>query len=409
MLAALLGLLLLAAPAPQDALRDAAAALEKEDFATAAPLLQKALEEDAGNTDLRFNLAVAYTQLNRDAEAVEEYRKVLAAKPDLDSARQNLTLVLLRSDRFAEAAPELEKLSAARPDDRQTAFYLAHALFRSEQAAKSIPVFRRAQELGEDSPMLHLELGQALASTGAIDEAAKEYRLAGELDPELSTLELQLAEQVEQSGDKARALALYQSYLERHPDEPAVLERVAMMLLEQGQAAEAIGPLEAVTAKSPTAANWTALAHAYQTAQQPEKAFGALGHALEADPRDAGLRIRYATFLLKDEQFEQAGGHYLQATKIDPSKAEAWNGLAFCLYKIENYPAALNALQEAAERGEPKAGNLFLRAIVEDKLQLFEEAKASYEKFLALKPALEDEVWKAEQRLKTIEKILSKK
>ena len=79
MLAALFGLLLFAAPAAEDALRDAAAALEREDYATAAPLLEKALQEDAENVDLRFNLAFAYTQLQRDAEAVDQYRKVLTA------------------------------------------------------------------------------------------------------------------------------------------------------------------------------------------------------------------------------------------------------------------------------------------------------------------------------------------
>jgi tetratricopeptide (TPR) repeat protein len=315
----------------------------------------------------------------------------------------------MRGDRFADAAPELEKIVTAQPDNRQMQFYLAHALFRSQQPEKAIPAFRKARELGEDSPMLHLELGQALAATGAFDEAADEYRRAGELDASLATLELELAEQVEKSGKTEQALGLYQSYLERHPDEPAVLERVAMLLLDQGKFTEAIQPLEQVTAKSPTPANWAALAQAYQSASQPEKGMDALGHALQAAPSDPDLRIRYATALLKHEQFEQAGGHYLEATKLDPSRAEAWNGLAFCFYKVDNFPAALNALQEAAKRAEPQAGNLFLRAVVEDKLQLFEQAKVSYEAFLARKPDLPDEVWKAEHRLQTIEKILSKK
>ena len=319
-------------------------------------------------------------------------------------------MVLLRGDRFADAAPELERLAEARPDDRQTHLYLAHAWFRAEQPAKAIPAYKKARELGEDSAQLHLELGQSLAATGAIEEAAVEYRRAGELDPSLATLELQLAERVEQAGDEAKALELYQSYLARNPEEPAVLERVAMMLLEQGRAAEAIKPLEAVTAGSPTGANWAALAHAYQQTEQEDKAMEALGRALQAEPSDADLRVRYATVLLKREQFESAGGHYLEAAKLAPDRADAWNGLAFCLYKVENYPGALNALEEAAKRAEPMPGNLFLRAIVEDKLFLFEEAKVSYEAFLATDPGSElpDETWKAEQRLKTVEKILSK-
>ena len=119
--------------------------------------------------------------------------------------------------------------------------------------------------------------------------------------------------------------------------------------------------------------------------------------------------MRLATALLKANRCVEAGPHFVAVTRLDPARAPAWNGLALCLYKVDNFPAALDALIESSKHEEPQPGNLFLRAVVEDKLQLFEEAKASYEAFLAARPDMEDEVWKAEQRLKVVDKILEKR
>ena len=45
---------------------------------------------------------------------------------------------------------------------------------------------------------------------------------------------------------------------------------------------------------------------------------------------------------------------------------------------------------------------------MEDKLQMYEEAKVSYEKFLDMTPGMADEKWKSKERVKVITKILKK-
>ena len=63
-----------------------------------------------------------------------------------------------------------------------------------------------------------------------------------------------------------------------------------------------------------------------------------------------------------------------------------------------------------AEKLEPlKPASVYLRAITEDRLQLYKEAQVSYQAFLAMAPGLEDEEFKSRQRLRVIELVLSKR
>ena len=179
-----------------------------------------------------------------------------------------------------------------------------------------------------------------------------------------------------------------------------------MLLLQLERYPEAISILEKVVAESATAANRAALAQAYVLNKDPVKALPAWKEAVAADPESSSLRLRYANALLYNESFAEAAQQYLEALKADANLVEAWNGLAFSLYRVDNYPGALKALLESAALGPEKPGNVYLRAIVGDKLQMHKEAMASYEKFLGMTPGMADEEWKAKERIKVIAKIL---
>ena len=255
-----------------------------------------------------------------------------------------------------------------------------------------------------------MELGRAWMELGRWDAAAERFREAAAERPEAASLQLELAERVERAGDREKALGYYQAVAAAQSDpDPALQERIGFLLLELERAEEAIGPLEQVVAKSPSSANRAALSQAYSLAKKTDQALEQLAAAAAAAPDDADLAMRYANALLAQRRFEQAGPQYLRAAKLDPKRVEAFNGLAFCWYQLEQYPAALQALDEAAKLASENEANLFLRAIMQDKLQLWELAQVSYRAFLAVGSSSEDRLWQAEQRLKLIDRMLSKR
>ncbi len=75
---------------PDDYLADALNLLDAKQPAQAEPLLRKAIEADPSDVSAHFNLALALSLQQKDAEAAAEYRKTLELKPGLYEADLNL-------------------------------------------------------------------------------------------------------------------------------------------------------------------------------------------------------------------------------------------------------------------------------------------------------------------------------
>jgi tetratricopeptide (TPR) repeat protein len=407
-IAALAALSVIAAPAQQE-INEAIQALEKEDYPRAAELLEKVVAAEPKNISARFNLALAYAQLEQDEKAIAEYKAVLEQKPDLPQAQVNLGILLLRQQRPAEAAPLLKPIAESQPEDARIQLYYARALHKSGQLDAAVVPYERAIALDPSSADAMLGLAESLAKLERYDEAEAYYRKAAAIDPELFQMLLQLAEYLEGKGRGGQALKLYQEYLAKVPGNAAVAERVAMMLMEQKRYSEAAPILEQVVKASPTTASLTALAEVYALEGDTPRALPLWKAALELEPSNADLNFRYANGLLHAAEAEQAAQHYYVAVKAKSDFAEAWNGLAFALYKLENLPGSLKALDQVRGTGAEKPAAVYLRAIIEDKLQLHVVAKADYERFLAMKSGLEDEEFKSRQRIIVITKVLERK
>ena len=408
MAAALLALLAFLAAASESAIESAAKALDQEDYAQAAELLEKVVADEPDNHNARFNLAFAYTEIKQLRKAIEHYEIVVRQQPELTSARVNLGVLLIQENEFSRAVPHLEVLATARPDDFPAQFFYAHVLSKTGQHEDAIGAYEQALKLDPDSADANLELGQSLARLRRFDEAAKHYRQAIDLDPGMSEMILELAEIVERDGKIQQAVDLYQDHLKSHPEAIAVRERAGFLMLELERFAEAIQLFEEAVKQNATVANQAALAEAYSSHHQPDKALPAWQAATVLDPASPALRLRYADALVRAKRYRDAADEFLAALGHNADLAGAWNGLAFSSYQLNNFKGALRALDESRKRGGEKPATLYLRAIVEDNLEMRSEALASYEAFLAADSGLEDEEWKSEQRIKTLQKILRK-
>ncbi len=409
MLRVFTALVLLVVPASGNDLEQAVKALDEEDWAAAAPLLEKVVAETPENVEVQFNLAYCYSQLQQSDKAVDHYRKVVELKPELTEAHMNLGLMLMERGDVAEAAPHFRVVSEARPDAFAPALYHALALLETGETENAAVAYEKAVAIDPRSADAHLGLGQALLRSGRATEAAPHYDRAAELDPELQSMKLELAEHLEFNGDPEKALALYRGYLEVDPEAVAVRERVGLLLLELKRYREAAKFFEHAVERDPTAANRAALAEAYLNIGENAKALPQLREAAAAENADPGLRLRYANVLLHNEKFSDAARNYLALLERKPDLVDAWNGLAFAMYKNEDLPGALEALTRSARAGPPKPAQIYLRAIIEDKLEMRKEALGSYRRFLAMKPGLEAEEWKARERAKVIERFLKRR
>jgi tetratricopeptide (TPR) repeat protein len=381
-------------------------ALEAEKYDLAAELFAKAAEADPKDFTAHFHLALAYSMLKKDVPAIAEYKKVLELKPGLYEAELNLGILLLRQKQAAEAVAYLKEAAGKKPQEFRARYYYAESLGGSGNWAGAEPEFQAALGINSKSADAEAGLGRALARQNRLEEAAPHYRKAIELDPGFSDALLELADLYEKNGRKAEAIEIYQ----RFPQNAAVQERLGELLLETKKYGEAIPRLEAAYQSAPTEANQVALATAYIFAKQYDKANPLLEKAVASNPRSYDLRMMHGRSLRDAKQYQLAAQQFHEGIKLKPESREAWNELAAMLYLLGGFPQSLAAFERARQLGENTPANAYFRAIIQDRMQQYQPALEAYQQFLATSQGKNpDEEFKARQRVRIIQKELSKR
>jgi len=351
---------------------EGAKALEERNYDAAAASFAKAIAADPRDYYAHFNLAMAYTFLHKDDEALAEYRQTLEVKPGLYEAELNGGILLLLRKNPADALPLLEDAATQKPKEYGPRFYLAEAQLQS----------------------------------GVADKAAENYRLAVERDPKYRDSLLSLAELFEENKQMAEALAIYREF----PGNAAVQERAGQLLLQSQKFAEAVPQLEQAYQKAPTPANRKALAAAYLQVQQPDKALPLLQKAVADEPANYDLRMGYAHALRDRKLYPAAAAQFNEAAKLKPAETRTWTELGGMLYMAGDRANALAALAQARQLGDDSPGNWFLSAIMLDGAHQLKPALEAYRKFLSLSQGKSpDQEFQARQRARIIQRELDKR
>ena len=381
-------------------------ALDERRYADAVALFSQAVAQDPKDYSAHFNLGLAYSMVGRDADAIQEYKKVLDLKPGLYEAELNLGLSLIRNKDAVAAIPLLQGAMEQKPNEFRPRLYLGDALFATQQFAESEAAYRAALDLDSKSAPAELGLGRALAHEKQLANAEPHYRKAATLDGSYKDALLELAALYEDNRQTPEAVSIYRQF----PTNPGAQERLGALLLESGQTADAIPPLEAAVAASPTPANRLALAQAYVKEKQLAKAEPLAAQVASAAPEDMELRLFYARLLRDQRKFPQAAAQFLAAAQAKPDSVEAWTELSGVYMASEQYPQALAALDRIRALGAESNGLVFIRALAYDHLQQRKEALENYNKFLASSHGEHpDQEFQARGRARALERDLGKR
>jgi tetratricopeptide (TPR) repeat protein len=402
----LVAVLLLAFQATGDLTIEGTKAVEAQNYTLGIRLLTQALEKDPQDYYAQFNLALAYSGLGQDAQAIEGYRKTLVLKPQLYEADLNLGILLLQNQKPQDAIVVLAEAQFQKPSDFRPAYYLAQAQFAAAQFDKAEESYKIAVAANKMSAPAEYGIARAIAKQGRLDDAALHYSRAAELDPQYRDAPLELAEMYLQSKQPERAIELYKQFAQS----PAAQERLGAMLLEQNNNEEAIAPLEFAVSKAPNAANRNALIEAYIKTKHPDKALPLVDQMLTANPKDADLFLLRGRIFRDQRNFKEAANSFYAATKLKPESVEAWNELSAMFISLENYSQALAALDKLKELKAETPPHFFFRAIILDKMKQPKPALEAYKRFLELAQGkFPDQEFQARQRVRIIERELNKR
>jgi tetratricopeptide (TPR) repeat protein len=381
-------------------------ALDEKRYPAAVESLTQAIAADPKNYSLHFNIALAFSLMGKNADAIPEYKKTLELKPDLYQAQLNLGISLLREKQPAEAVQYLTTAAAQNAKEYRANYYLAAALLGTGDFAKAEQSYTTSLAIDPKSPDAELGLAHALAGENKLDDAAIHFKKAAELNATYRDDLLELANMYETAKQPEQAIAIYQQF----PDNPGAQERLGDLLLKAGKPTDAIASLQVAVAKSPTEANRAALAEAYLKNSEPGKAQPLVEQILATDPDNFEIRMLHGRLIRDQRKFPDAAAEFERATKLKPDAPQAWSELAGVLVMAENYPPALAALDRVAALHAEKPGHVFLRAIVLDKIRDLKPALASYQRFLQLSQGENpNQEWQAKQRIKLLEREIEHK
>jgi Flp pilus assembly protein TadD len=387
----------------------AEAALEKGDYATAQPLLEKVAGANPANYQAWFDLGFLYNAVGKADDSIAAYRKSVAAKPEVFEANLNLGLMLAKANRL-DAAQYLRAATMLTPtahveEGRARAWQsLAHVI-EAEKPEEAIAAYQEAARLEPRDPEPHLSAGALLEKQGQNAAAEQEYKQALTLDSHSPDAVAGLVNLYLRQKQYAEAESLLRKLAELRPDEPNVKVQLGRVLAAAGKTDEAIAQLEDAAKTSPNdQVLHRDLGDLYFLKAKYAQAAAQYKPLVEAAPRDFDLRMGFGRALLMQHESVEAQRQFIAAANLKPDSGEAYWQLAIAANDNKDYPLILQAL-EARAKFEPEVPlSYFLRATAYDNLHLPKPAAENYHHFLEVANGkYPDQEWQARHRLVAIE------
>jgi Flp pilus assembly protein TadD len=397
-------------PAPDDTttpeVAQAEGAMQRNDFAAAEALLQKAVAAKPSDYRAWFDLGYVYNATQRRSEAIDAYRKAVAAKPDVFESNLNLGLLLAKNGDNAEAAKYLQGATQLKPDDHPEA-----ALSRAWQALGRVEEFTNPQQalaahaeaakLSPKDPEPHLAAATLLRKQNDLDGAAREYETATELDPTSNAALAGLVDIYIAQKKYPAAEAILRKLLASDPQNSTAHTQLARVLSAEGKNDEAAEQLIVALHDNPGDPHAALeLGTLYVKAGKDAEAEQQFRLAEQKLPQDPEVHFALGSILMYEKKYAESQQELLMAVKLKPDLADAYGNLAIVAAENKDYTLALQALDMRAKYLPEIPATYFLRATTFDHLKAVPKAVEYYQQFLAVDDGkFPDQEWQARHRL----------
>lgn len=285
-----------------------------------------------------------------DALALEAVRKV----PESQEA-----LSVFRTGDLDGTFQRLERLAAKHPELPPPKVVMAAWLLEIDQPAMARNALQQAVLDKRDDPEAYLALGEIalrgrqLAEAELLFAKANELLQAAKIAPQrLPVLKRRalagLVTVADTRRDWLQAEKHLQSLLADDPNNAAALEQLGRVLFQQKKPAEALERLrQAARLDRTVLAPEAILAQLYQQSGDIQNAHKWMAAAINANPRDARVRVAAAQWSYEVGRLEEAETQAKAAVQLDPDSfgANLYRGLIATARK--DYPTAEQFLQKA--------------------------------------------------------------
>jgi len=204
------------------------------------------------------NLGVALQTSQRVDEAIDQYRRAIAERPDYAPAYSNLATALRVKKQFKEAVGAYERALQLQPDFAAAHYNLANLLLDEGQPEAAAEHFEKAASEEPAAADVHNNLGIAFAAAGRTADAIREFETALTLEPQsakamqnLAGLHYDLGGNYLEAGRFADAETEFRATLKIDPQMVEAHNNLGIALGSQGKLSDAIGEFRRALAIKP--------------------------------------------------------------------------------------------------------------------------------------------------------------
>jgi tetratricopeptide (TPR) repeat protein len=210
-------------------------ALQAGQPAAAVDLLSKALVGNPGAAGIYSNRAVALAALGRIGEAVADYDRAIALKPDFIEAHLNRANALSRLRQFEAALQGYDAVVELAPLNAEAYCRRGDCLQSLARADEALASYERAIELNGGHAAAHLGRGNLLNGLGRYEASAASYEAAVALNPANPVAHFNRGNLLRVLQQPDAAIASYDRAIALKPDFAIAQHNRAFCLLQKGE------------------------------------------------------------------------------------------------------------------------------------------------------------------------------
>jgi tetratricopeptide (TPR) repeat protein len=300
-----------------------------------------------------YGEAAEYLSAGNAKAAAESYRKALQLNARDAKLHYNLSLALDRLGELSEEQKELERTVDLDPTIAVAQNQLGLFAFRAGQQAAAEKLFKKALAIDPTFSEAQTNLGALFSQQGKTEEAAQLFQQAIENDPKDFKAYVDLGLVMAQKGAFSEAEQQFHTAIQLAPGYADAYGALGMLQAKAGRGVDAVDNFQKAAKLAPDSAQ-AHLNLGIALVEQFDRPGGLreFSEAVRLDPKLASTHYNLGRFFFETGKYDEADKELQTAIRLQPDYASALYFLALTA-KQEEQPGRTTALLEKAVALQP--------------------------------------------------------
>jgi tetratricopeptide (TPR) repeat protein len=349
--------------------------IERNRSHEALEMINRLLAIDSINPDLHIMRGTCLADMGKIRDADLSFGAAVenSASGEVEETYYACALAYIDNNLYTEALPYLEKAHAAKPSNTLILYDLAYAFDRTSQYEKSIEQYKKYLDIDPYSDNAWYNMGIVYSKMNEYSDAINAFEYALAVNENYASAYFNKANTLANWEKYEQAISVYQEYLDLDQNNVLALYYIGECyekLGDYGMALDYYGQVLKIDRKYSDA--WFGIGIVKYYEDKYEEAKGYMEKAIELDAQNSEYWLSYGNVLRALEYMpKETLNAYKKATQISQYDAECWLYYADALKQYAGLDMAIDVLKKAQTYIDNDAEILFtLAAYYYDKSML---------------------------------------